>query len=301
MIIVCTTDDNYLRHCAAMLRTFRDHNPEQDISVYIVHGELDPVARAGFVAYLGEFLPSFSMLQVDPTLLEGFPVFGHISIATYFRLLFPAALPHAIRKVLFLDADMVITDSLRPLWNVALGDAPVAAVHDHSQVFHCGRMGIPLEMGYFNAGVLLINLEQWRQTEVMTEGLAFARDNPEKIVNWDQDVLNHLFRGRWLHLPERWNACPHLWGLNKSVDASDEALSASEREARDTPAIIHFAGGGGLVKPWSYHSIHPMRHLYREAIGRTPWASTPLESQPQPTWKQRLKGSLRAVRARVFP
>lgn len=300
MIIVCTTDDNYLRHCAAMLRTFRDHNPEPDISVYIVHGELDPGERARFVAYLGEFLPSFSMLQVDPALLEGFPVFGHITVATYFRLLFPAALPHAIRKVLFLDADMVIADSLRPLWNTSLDDAPVAAVLDHSQELHCGRMGIPLDMGYFNAGVLLINLEQWRRAEVMRDGLAFARDNPEKIVHWDQDVLNHLFQGRWLRLPERFNACPHLWGLNPSIDASDQALSMAERQARDTPAIIHFAGGGGLVKPWNYNCVHPMRHLYRQAVARTPWASLPLESQPVLTWKQRLKASLRGLRDRVL-
>jgi lipopolysaccharide biosynthesis glycosyltransferase len=52
---------------------------------------LDPVQRAKLAAYLGEFLASVSFIQINPDLLHGFPVHGHITIATYFRL--AAALP----------------------------------------------------------------------------------------------------------------------------------------------------------------------------------------------------------------
>ena len=46
MDIVCTIDNNYIRHCAVMLRTLREGNPEEDLSVYIVHEALDPKERA---------------------------------------------------------------------------------------------------------------------------------------------------------------------------------------------------------------------------------------------------------------
>ena len=116
MNIVCTIDNNYIRHCAVMLRSLRNNNPDADLRVYIVHQELDPASRATLVGHLSSFLPSVSFLQVEPDLLSGFPVFGHISIATYFRLLLPSVLPPILDRVLFMDCDVVVNGSLHELW-----------------------------------------------------------------------------------------------------------------------------------------------------------------------------------------
>jgi lipopolysaccharide biosynthesis glycosyltransferase len=116
---------------------------------------------------------------------------------------------------------------------------------------------------------------------VASRGLAYARDHQQRIAHWDQDILNVLFRDNWVCLHERWNVCPHLYGLNPSVNAAAEALSDSEQEALRRPAIVHYAGGG-RVKPWSYHCSHPLRQLYRDHAARTPWADVPLINRPAP-------------------
>jgi lipopolysaccharide biosynthesis glycosyltransferase len=213
MIIVCTIDNNYIRHCAVMLRSLRDCNPGDDLSVYIVHQRMDPEERARLAVYLDGFLPSVSFLQIDPGQLQDFPVHGHISIATYFRLLLPAVLPAGLDRILFMDCDVIVNDSLSDLWNTPLGDYPMAAVSDHHLDMKRQRIGLGPESPYFNGGMLLIRLSAWRQENVLSRGLEYARLNAAKLEDWDQDVLNHLFENRCLMLDERWNAMSHPWRM----------------------------------------------------------------------------------------
>lgn len=73
MIIVCNINNEYIPHCAVMLRSLRDFNPRNDLDVFIVHQHLESEERAKPVGYLTSFLPSVSFLQVDHALLDGFP------------------------------------------------------------------------------------------------------------------------------------------------------------------------------------------------------------------------------------
>lgn len=281
MNIICTIDNNYIRHCAVMLRTLREANPDEDLSVYIVHEALDPKERAKLVGYLGEFLPSVSLLQVEPRLLSHFPVSGHISIATYFRLLLPSILPPIINRALFIDSDVVINDSLRELWETPLGEHSLAAVTDRNLDMQRERLELDADSPYFNAGMMLIDLEAWRRANVLERGMAYAIKNRDKLNNWDQDVLNHLFEKRVLLLHQRWNAMSHLWGLDQAwMDERGGLLNPEEQQAHDGPAIIHFAGGG-RAKPWDYRCNNPWKDRYRQFLAQSPWAGFPLDGQPE--------------------
>jgi lipopolysaccharide biosynthesis glycosyltransferase len=284
--VVCAVDGNYLRHCAALLHSLHETNATHGLSVYVIHGELDPEEKARFIGFLSRFLHSVSLLQADPGVLEGFPVSGHVTVSTYFRLLLPVLLPAGLEKVLFIDSDAIVTDSLLPLWQTPLEGKALAAVPEHRR--SCADHGYVFGE-YFNAGMMLVDLHNWRQAGVIELGRNFARANPHRLRHWDQDVLNHVFAGRWLPVGDRWNACPHLFGLNADYDLSPELLAPAEREAIDRPAIVHFAGPGA-VKPWHYRCIHPWRENYRRHQAATPWASIPLTDRPAPLpiriWQQ---------------
>jgi lipopolysaccharide biosynthesis glycosyltransferase len=281
MDIVCTIDNNYIRHCAVMLRTLREGNPEEDLSVYIVHEALDPKERAKFVGYLGEFLPSLSLLQVEPRLLSSFPVSGHISIATYFRLLLPSILPPVINRALFIDSDVVINGSLRELWETPFEGHSLAAVTDRNLDMQRERLEMDADSPYFNAGMMLIDLDAWRKANVLERGMAYAIKNGDKLNNWDQDVLNHLFEKRVLLLHQRWNAMSHLWGLDQAwMEERGGLLTQEEQQAHDSPAIIHFAGGG-MAKPWNHRCTNPWKDRYRQFLAQSPWAQVPMDDEPK--------------------
>jgi lipopolysaccharide biosynthesis glycosyltransferase len=130
-------------------------------------------------------------------------------------------------------------------------------------------LALPKSSYYFNAGVLLIDLNAWRQQDVLSRGIRFAQSHADRLEFWDQDVLNHLFEATWLPFHARWNALPHLWSLNKALRGRDAILSPQDIAARDHPAIIHFAGPG-VTKPWNYHCEHPWKQRYLDSSERRP-------------------------------
>jgi len=261
-----------------MLQSLQACNPREDLAVFLIYADVDPVELGTLMTYLNGLLPSVSFLRADAKWLEGFPVSGHATVATYFRLLLPAILPGSLERAIFIDSDAIVSSSLEELWQMPLQGSALGAVAEH--VLSCRDHGY-VHGEYFNAGVMLVDLDQWRQAHVLLRGREFARANPDRLRHWDQDVLNHVFAGEWLRLEDRWNACPHLFGLNADYLLSPGSLSPDELRAIDDPAIIHFAGPGP-VKPWDARCLHPLRDRYRQASALTPWASVPLDNLPRP-------------------
>jgi len=297
MQIVCATDGNYLPHCAIMLQTLRDHTANLDgLKVYLIIDNVSPMQFDACMPYLYRLIPSLSILRADPEQVRDFPVNGHATVATYFRLLLPGLLPQECKRAIFIDSDSVVTASLEPFWQLPLQGKALAAAPEHwiSCRDHGYRHG-----HYFNAGVMLVDLERWRQADVLGRGALYAQANPDRMRHWDQDVLNHVFQDDWLSAGERWNACPHLFGLLGGFSCDPNDLSSTEAEAIRDPAIVHFAGPGP-VKPWNARCRHPLRHHYLKARAHTPWAHQPLVDAPPPRlqrlWERARQGSLRRLR-----
>jgi lipopolysaccharide biosynthesis glycosyltransferase len=271
-----------------MLQSLWTHNPYPDLNVYLVYDSIDSEQLGEATSFLSELLPSISILKASAKPFEAFPVNGHVSVAAYFRLLLPDLLPSSMERVIFIDADTIITDSLDDLWNQSLQGNALAAVREHKLfcVHHNHQYG-----HYFNAGIMLIDLMKWRQTNLISKGHRFAIEIPEKLRHSDQDVLNLVFENNWLNLPDRWNACPHLFGLTGGYDLTPEALSTNELEAIQHPAIVHFAGSG-RDKPWNAHCRHPLKDRYLEARSLTPWANEVLDEQPPSRLRQRYNETL---------
>jgi lipopolysaccharide biosynthesis glycosyltransferase len=185
-----------------------------------------------------------SLYQVSAEEVRGLRVDGWVSLAVYYRLLGPHILPGSITKILYLDSDIIVRRSLTELWNIDLGRYALAAVED---------VGRPRR---FNSGVMLINLNFWRQNNVPERAITFGRDHPEKNEDWDQSALNAILVDQWFELPPIWNGQVAL-GLGYEPPADS--------------AIIHYAGP---VKPWHYSSWkvpHPFIYEYHRYRRKTPW------------------------------
>jgi lipopolysaccharide biosynthesis glycosyltransferase len=271
-----------------MLQSLWEHNPAPSLSVFLIVDHVDAATLAATVSHLHQLLPSLSILRASAEPLLGFPVSGHATIATYFRLLLPSLLPQSVERVLFIDSDTTVTASLTPLWNLDLQGKALAAVPEHR--ISCLDHGYNYP-DYFNAGVMVADLTRWRESNLLERGRQYAIEHPDRLRHWDQDILNHVFKGDWLPLEDRWNACPHLFGLNADYDLSRESLNESESEAIANPAIVHFAGPGP-IKPWNARCRHPLKDRYLQAKKQTPWASTPLDDLPLPAWKQKFDNTV---------
>ena len=125
---------------------------------------------------------------------------------------------------------------------------------------------------YLNSGVLLLNLAQMRVENTAQQLVDYARAHPHQDYP-DQDALNVVCRGRWLHLHPRWNAQSTFFQLK---DADLPLPATQVHETRAQPALVHYIGPH---KPWTYMCRHPLRHLYFEHARQTPWGEPALEGR----------------------
>ena len=142
-----------------------------------------------------------------------FPCFPNIkngigvTQAAYYRLMLSEILPKNIHKVLYLDGDIIVRHSLLPLWNIDMKERPVGVVIYPYEVFpdFYSRLNHPPQLGYFNSGVMLIDLAYWRKHEVVKDFMRILQEYAEKLQFGDQDVLNVAFSGNKIVLPMKYN------------------------------------------------------------------------------------------------
>lgn len=135
---------------------------------------------------------------------------------TYLRLLSPYIVPENAKKVIYLDVDMIVLDDLNNLFDIDMQGHPIAAVSDITKVVSCEKAGIPnyKELGlnaddkYFNAGLLLIDVERWKANNYSEIVLDNIKRYKEHVVYDDQYGLNVTFARNWFELSELWNWYP---------------------------------------------------------------------------------------------
>lgn len=171
---------------------------------------------------------------------------------TFNRLLLPYVLPAKIKKVLWLDCDMIINGNILDFYNQSLNDYYLLATKDSSPniVDIKKSLGIPLEQDYFNAGGILLNIEKIRSEVPKTTILDYISKNGALLKYKDQDVLNVLLASKALVLQDDiYNNMQHLKSNNSLPNA----------------CIIHFIS---FMKPWKYYYQGYGDNYYWEYAGK---------------------------------
>lgn len=241
----------------------------RDVRVHIVHPGFSESLRARITAPLSTL--KVSWLTVDEGDLGGAFYSPFLSDAANYRLLLDQLLPADVTRVLYLDGDTIIVDSLVELYQTDLQGNVIAAVRDSNVPWAASMMGSPWrEIGldpsspYFNSGMMLIDLARWREESIGKRALELLQTFKP---HWgDQDSLNAILEHQWLELPMRWNVqtadftgyCPG-WALWR--DKVEQAIA--------DPALIHYTG---LDKPWHHGTQHPKATEWLGWLDRTSWA-----------------------------
>lgn len=205
--------------------------------------------------------------------LTTFPRIGefhtHVTKATYYRLFLQKFLDEDIDRLLYLDGDIVVTGSLRPLWETKLNGYAIGAVTDMSESLQeYTRLGYPREKGYFNAGVLLINLVYWRDHDVQNSFLDLILNHPDQIKLHDQDVLNICFCDSKLRLPLKYNVQNGFFFKREYLELDAEKYKEQINEAVSDSVIIHYTC---QIKPWYKESKHPLAKEFWKYLNMTEW------------------------------
>ncbi|MGR9173781.1 glycosyltransferase family 8 protein [Rhizobium sp. KDH_Rht_773_N] len=262
--IVFAVDAAYAVPLATALRSVAENNRDAwPLDIHVIHEGIGEETKRRIF----DSLPANStVIQWHPigtlSFASGFSTRPGVSKMTFARILLPQFLPESCNRALYLDGDILVLAALEQLWNADLGEAVIGAVPDYwlDDVVskEPGAAGPPRVERYFNAGILLIDLEKWRKERISERSLDYLDRFPTTEYS-DQDALNVACDGRWKVLDRAWNF-------------QFEPTQAIGRIALEQKlGIVHFVTN---VKPWKSGSLSPNVAFYDAFRSRTRFALT---------------------------
>lgn len=281
MDIALCYDDNYAPYATVVMSSVIDHNPEEEITFHVLYTGLTvercEIIRRWVEGFNGKKVCFYEM---DKENFADFPIDDTCQdCSAYFRLYLGECLTQ-LDKVLYLDCDVVVNGSLKELWETDISFYALAGVrdrlNDYIRVYN--RLGYPMEEGYINSGVLLVNLQQWRDQGFFASTTILARSLGSAFLkNHSQDIINALFHGEILMLPFRYNLLEYYLYEEEWLYL-DRNYYPEIIEACKAPVIVHFCMP---QKPWHDGCINPFKSLYYKYCQKTPWPEVALTHKVQ--------------------
>ena len=235
MIVVYAATRNLYRHLLPAMRSLLHYNPNVEKIILLLEDNVLGLPAPDCVEVIN--VVPFRDALIDPKGPNANTVF---SWQASLRLAYPIILSEDDR-VISLDVDTIVCDSLQPIWDVDLTDKWVGMVREKTEpVWRWSSYRPPYPERYFNAGVMVWNLAQMRKDRIVGE--LIERVNTARMDYVEQDTLNEFGNkyDKIVELPLRYNECK---GTGET----------------DNPAIVHYAG-----VPWKWTDPDAPRHAYME-------------------------------------
>jgi lipopolysaccharide biosynthesis glycosyltransferase len=284
--LICATDDNYVMPLSVVvISALENLDPNYKIELFVIDNGISSTNKTKFLSSLKTsdckitFLPNQISIPQDFKAPKLSPLQNYITVAAYSRLFMTDLLPNNLDQVIYLDCDLVIQGDLSKLWNEELEDNYIAAVR-------C--MWDKSKNPRFNSGVMLINLEKWREENISTKALQFLEQHNYRY--FDQEVLNFLFSDRWQKLDLRWNVQPRAALEYSSWEKSPFSQDEYHCFLSD-PYIIHYITSS---KPWNAPASRvPWGDVFFQYLDKTAWSGWRFTFQRRV--KQRLARDLKKL------
>ena len=254
--IALCTDENLVKHIGTLLYSV-DENTSSFVDAYIIYDNLSEKSLKKLTS-LNDILSTVTvhMIKVLDKQQEKLSKISlentGLPVTSCYRFILPDLLP-SLDRIIYLDVDTLVLSDLTELWRTDLEGNFIGATKDalsYSDMNASQRFIFEKEM-YFNSGVLLIDLNLFRECKISNKLIDFAINTVSYCRYGDQDILNYYFSGTLKLLDVIWNCGREF------MDGIEDKIK-----------IVHFYG---LEKPWNNivysfyarENIINMEHIYK--------------------------------------
>jgi len=283
MNVVYASNEGYVRHLATSMVSLFDRNREMDeIVVYVLSVGISAESQDRLQQLAVQYGRSLNLIELNDIRsrfsyeidTRGF------DISAMGRLFIGVLLPESVERVIYLDCDTVVVQSLKKLWELNLRGHMLSAVMEPT-IYEVVKeeIGLSAQDPYYNSGVLLIDLQMWRQSQAQRRLLDFYEAKGGSLFACDQDTINGALKQEILPMSPRYNFFTNYryFSYENLVQhapwyrkVSKESFLAAKRR----PAVIHYMGD---ERPWIAGNLNHYRRAYEKYLAQTPWAGTPKE------------------------
>lgn len=259
--VVCVCDNHYAILLAALIKSVEsNHQTSEKLNFYVVEDGVSEKNKQRITSSVNPEMITINWLAMADCLPKDakLPVDrSNLPLNIYARLFIPYFIPKTIKKVIFLDVDMIMLEDISRLWNTDLEGNIVGAVQDQfiqivsrwGGVANYEELGIPADNKYFNSGLMVMDIEKWEAADITNRVIKCVSDYKEHAFFPDQYGLNAILASSWKVLDPLWNRF---------------AYSEEER-----PFLIHFTGRKPIYK--SYEFSEKYKAIFYSYLNMTGW------------------------------
>jgi len=266
--LVYSSDDNYAMHMAISMMSVERHTSSK-IKFIIFESGISLKSKK----FIAEHIKSdVEYVTIDAESFSHFPItIDYISVTTYFRLKILSYLKD-VSRIIYIDVDALVGGDISELWAESLNGKAVGAILDPTiEIFfqdYKSLIGLPSDHYYFNAGILLMDLDRLRVVDFDERVDHYFLTYSKRIKYQDQDILNGALIGEVCYLNPRYNYMPSHRKLMKRKHSGKRNTYPDGVVMSKYPLVIsHFCGGR---KPWSIHCVHDGFQIYQSLVRLTP-------------------------------
>lgn len=259
--ILCICDNHYIVLLAALIKSIeQNHHSGEPIEFIIVDDQITESNRKKLTSSFTNKDIKFRWIPIKNCISKTVKLptdKSSLPLNIYVRLLIQDFIPQDIKRLIYMDVDMIVLDDISKIWHVDFQSKTVAAVQDQfiqiaerwGGIANYTDFGLKADSKYFNAGLIVIDMEQWRQKDISNKVLDCLHEHREHALYQDQYGLNAILGNDWVELDPLWNRFAY----------SEE----------DKPYLIHFTGRKPIYKTYNYRKDYQEKFFFY--LRQTQW------------------------------
>lgn len=240
------SDDNYIPCLAVAIHSLeKNASKKNNYKLIILHSGMSEKGKQEIKEFEQENIKidfkDISNIENDLKDDLALRLRDYYSSTIYYRIFIGSLFPE-YHKAVYIDSDVVLLDDIANLYNTDLdgniiGAIPDGVVHDSKKLQDYVEVNDGVEnKKYFNSGVLVIDLDKFRETRVEERFVRILTKYNCDTIAPDQDYLNILCKDKVKYLPLSWDKMP------------DYCEHLDEKDLH----LIHY---NMFRKPWHYRDV----------------------------------------------
>lgn len=265
MNILCATDKNFLYPTYVFMQSVMDNNTSSIINFFLsISDDITDENQNLLKHYIIQKGHNIEFIKQDLIAFDSFILSERFPKAVYFRLMAHKYLPQHLDRILYLDVDIIVDKDISDLYEMDFEDKYlIATSHNPDPSYfntlteHTVNYESAARGEFFNSGVLLINLDKFR--EDVTEDTyikAYEKCNKDEIeVFYDQGLLNYVFFDKTKYLSSM------DYNFRFSIPKTYSNRIDPKKEYKK--AIIHYTGMKQPYKPWDLRFTDDIVEMFK--------------------------------------
>ncbi len=278
--VVYASDDNFAEIMGISILSLLENNKKaEEICIHILEDSISDINKKRLLELTGIYNRKIIFYDVKKYLTDDMKQ-QRGSLSTFSRLFMTDILPADVTKALYIDCDTLVVGSVEELYNTDLNGFYGAGVKDPISIHHFRNIGLSGKENYINAGILLINLEKWRNENAPEKFMAFFDKYNGDVPYADQGIINGVMADKIKQLDLKYNCYTMLYDFTyKKLQSFRHPVEYYTQEqfnrAKREPVIIHFTTSFASLRPWIEGSRHPYAQQWLKYKSASPWKNEP--------------------------